>query len=75
MRIEIERIRRLRETDNIFCDGKPILIRSGIGVETIVKFDSGNKATMNFEFPELREMSFAEVEELIRKELLEGVSQ
>ncbi|MED1227638.1 hypothetical protein P4T89_08545 [Bacillus nakamurai] len=44
-------------------------IASGMKVEAVIEFDSGNRAEAEFEFPQADDFSFAEAERLIRKEL------
>ncbi|MCY9090937.1 hypothetical protein [Bacillus mojavensis] len=68
MNIHIERIERLN-SETAYGDVFITRLYSGIKVESIIYFESGNSMEATFNFPKHSEMSFEEAERLIRREL------
>ncbi|KYC79088.1 hypothetical protein B4090_1645 [Bacillus licheniformis] len=69
MKIDLRRIERLYTHD--VYDGGSLLtsFAYGMKVASVIEFDSGNRAEVEFEFPNADDFSFTEAERLIRKEL------
>ncbi|MCY9334106.1 hypothetical protein MOF01_08040 [Bacillus spizizenii] len=69
MKINVSRIERL-EIENVY-NGDCLLTSFAFGMqaEATIEFESGNRAEAVFEFPKADDLSFAEAERLIRKEL------
>lgn len=70
MNIDVNQMERIR--DSIFFSdngGLPQRHHIGTKVEATIDFESGNRAQAVFEFPDAADISFAEAERLIRKEL------
>lgn len=69
MKIHVYKIERLMIED-IYAEGSLLTsFATGMRAEVTVEFESGSRLEAVFEFPKADDLSFAEAERLIRKEI------